>query len=89
MARSPILEVGGAWRKKKEDGSEYVSIALKPDFADSGNCGSYWIDLVKNTRKTMPKHPDYIVTARLKEGATAGGQSQPPPQKRREESEFP
>ena len=69
-------EIGSAWIKQSQDGSEYISIQFNENVFnfDLANC---FIDMYVNEHKRSPKAPDYRIKAKPKQQR----QRQGPPQR--------
>lgn len=77
-------EIGSAWIKQSQDGSEYISIQFNENVFnfDLANC---FVDMYVNEHKRSPKAPDYRIKAKPKQQR----QRQGPPQRQRAQAPGP
>lgn len=76
-------EIGAAWIKQSQDGSEYISISFNENVYnfDLANC---FVDMYVNEHKQNPKAPDYRVKAKAKGQQPQRGPR--PPQQRQQQA---
>lgn len=79
--KRPAGEVGAAWIKQSQNGSEYISIQLYPEAMQEYDLANCFIDMYWNEKKQRPNAPDYHIKAKPKQqrqGAPAPRQQQRP-----------
>lgn len=74
--------IGAGWIKQTDRG-EYVSLSFNFDEIKGLDLANCWINLVINTKKAKPNHPDYNITAAVK------AVLEPAPEPKQKQSSFP